>query len=298
MVSAFAWLLVEDGRLRPVWRAVLFFGIGSWVLFPRVLDPLFMSLAGPLHIEDGLSPSMVAFGECELLVGALILTAAFALYEGRSITSYGLTMSRAFGVRFWEGAAVGAVSAALVALGMIATGAMRVDGFALRGTSLATGALAWLGTNILVGFGEELWYRGYLLQTLRRSLGFWPAALALALIFTSDHYFYKHGENIYDVVTLLSLALVLSYTIWRTRTLWFAIGFHIAFDYMQLFVIGTRNGSLTPKHHLLVVSFPGSDILTGGALGTEASVLMYPVIAAIAAYVWWRFRTPDAPLSD
>lgn len=294
MIDALARPFVVDGRLRPLWRAVLFFGLGSWVLFPFLLDPVFMRIAMSMHIAPSLNPLGIAVGEFELFVGALLLTALFALYERRRVTDYGLPLRQAFRARFWEGIAIGIASAGIVAIGMIATGAMRVDGLALSGSHVAIAALAWLGCNIVIGFGEELWYRGYILQTLWKALGFWPAAIVLALIFTSDHYFFKRGENLYDVVTLFSLGLMMCYSVLRTGSLWFAIGFHIAFDFMQLFVIGTRNGSLVPADHLLNASFPGPDVLTGGPLGTEASVLMYPVIAALWLYVWARYRGPAA----
>ena len=124
-------------------------------------------------------------------------------------------------------------------------------------------------------------------------MGFWPGATVVALAFTADHYFTKPGENIWDVITLVSLSLMMSYSVLRTGTLWFAVGFHIAFDYMQLFVIGTPNGSQFPAGRLLDVTFDGPWWLTGGVLGTEASFLMYPAIALLWLYVWWRYR--DGP---
>jgi hypothetical protein len=59
---------------------------------------------------------------------------------------------------------------------------------------------------------------------------------------------------------------------------------------MQLFVIGTPDGALVPVGRLLNVSFQGPAWLTGGVLGTEASFLMYPLIALSWLYVWYRFR--------
>ncbi|HEV3483572.1 MAG TPA: CPBP family intramembrane glutamic endopeptidase, partial [Candidatus Acidoferrales bacterium] len=121
-------------------------------------------------------------------------------------------------------------------------------------------------------------------------IGFWPATTVIALIFAAEHYFFKQGENIWDVITLVSLSMLLSYTMLRTGTLWFAVGFHIAFDYMQLFVIGTPNGSQFPVGRLLDVRFNGPAWLTGGVLGTEASFLMYPAIALLWLYVWRRYH--------
>src|SRR5581483_6256258 len=157
------------------------------------------------------------------------------------------------------------------------------------GRALALAALAWLGANLCVGLAEELWFRGYLLQTLWRSIGFWPATVLISLVFAADHYFFKTGENIWDVITLVSLSMLLCYSVLRSGTLWFAVGFHVAFDYLQLFVIGTPNGDRLPQGRLLDVSFQGPDWLTGGVLGTEASLVMYPLIALAWLYVWWRF---------
>ena len=180
--------------------------------------------------------------------------------------------------------------AAMVATGMIALGGMQIKGFAGSASALTLSALEWLGAMVCVGIAEEFWFRSYLQQTLWKSIGFWPAATVVALIFAAEHYFFKAGENIWDVITLISLSLLLSYSMLRTGTLWFAVGFHVAFDYLQIFVIGTPNGSQFPVGRLLDVSFNGPAWLTGGVLGTEASFLMYPAIALLWLYVWWRYR--------
>ena len=80
----------------------------------------------------------------------------------------------------------------------------------------------------------------------------------------------SRSNSIGDAITLVSLSTLLSDTMLRTGTLWFAVGFHIAFDYMQLFVIGTPNGSLYPAGRLLDVRFSGPAWMTGGVLGTVA----------------------------
>src|SRR5215472_10371990 len=140
------------------------------------------------------------------------------------------------------------------------------------------------------GVAEEFYFRSYFLQTLWKAIGFWPAALAIAALFAADHYFLKAGENLRDVITLVGISLFLCYTVRRTGLLWFAVGFHFAFDFMQLFVIGTPNGSRVPEGRLLDATFHGPAWLTGGVLGTEASVLMYPLIVLAWVFVWWRYR--------
>ena len=287
------FFLNAEGRLRHFWRTAIFFALSVFIA-PFLLQYPFVPVQKWLHIGDGLSADSIAFGESINLLVALLCTIPFAIYEHRGLLSYGFPLRSMLGPRLWEGFIVGVVMAALVAIGMIALGGMQIKGFALKGDALLYAGLAWLGANVLVGLGEEYYFRGYFLQSLWRSIGFWPAALVIAAIFAAAHYFFKPGENIWDVITLVTLSLWLCYTVLRTGNLWFAVGFHIAFDFMQFFVIGTPNGKQIPQGRMFDVTFNGPAWLTGGVLGTEASFLMYPLIAAIWLYVFWRFRgRPD-----
>jgi len=281
--------IAPDGKLRAIWRATIYYAAGTWLVFPLV-DAALALLSKSAHLSPGLTAGNIALSEFANFLTALICTGAFALYERRRVDSYGLPVNRAFSWQTFEGAAAGVIMAGAVAIGMIMLGGMQIKGLASSGGALVFFALAWLGANICVGVAEEFWFRSYLQQTLWKSIGFWPATTLIALIFTAEHYFFKQGENIWDVITLISLSMLLSYTMLRTGTLWFAVGFHIAFDYMQLFVIGTPNGSHLPVGRLLDVRFNGPAWLTGGVLGTEASFLMYPAIALLWLYVWWRYR--------
>jgi uncharacterized protein len=282
-------LLGPDGRLRLIWRAIVFIVLAYWVL-PLALDPAFSFIAARLHIAADFSAANIGLQELENLFVALLSTAIFAWYERRRVDDYGLPLQRAFGAPTGEGVLAGILMAGAVAAGMYFLGGMQIHGFANSGGSLALAALAWAAANICVGIAEEMWFRGYLLQTLWKSIGFWNASIVISLLFTADHYFFKTGENIWDVITLMSLSLLMCYSVRKTGTLWFAVGFHTAFDYMQLFVIGTPNGARVPQGRLLDSGFEGPDWLTGGVLGTEASLLMYPAIAMLWAYVWWRYR--------
>lgn len=286
--------LGDDGKLRHLWRAVIFI-----VLYQFVVSRLVFMVVAPLakawSVPDDLSPASIAFGEAANLVVGLICTLPFMVLEGKGLGAYGLPLRRAFGARSWEGFAVGIAMAGAVAGAMILLGGMQVHGLALAGEAMALSALAWLGANVLVGLAEELWFRAYFLQALWKSIGFWPAAAVIAAYFAALHYFFKDGENVWDVITLVSISVLLCYSVKRTGSLWFAVGFHIAFDFMQFFVIGTPNGNQIPAGRLLDVTFDGPAWLTGGVLGTEASVVMYPMIALAFAYVHWRHRPKAAP---
>jgi membrane protease YdiL (CAAX protease family) len=178
---------------------------------------------------------------------------------------------------------------------MIATGAMKVHGLALAGTGLPWFGLLWLGANVLVGLNEEYLFRGYALRALWRGAGFWPAALIRPSIFAGLHLSKPH-ENAMDIGMIFVLGLALCLSVRQTGTLWWAVGWHAAFDFGQFFLIGTHNGGQTPGGHLFEVSFPGTAWLNGGELGTEASVFMVPAAIATFVYVGWFLREKnDAP---
>jgi len=285
-------VLGPDRLLQPIWRAALYFLL-TFVALPFLFDPGVEAIFRWMHMRVALTPGLIALSEGESFLAALIATGLFAWYEGRRIDSYGMPIREALSPRVWEGVLAGVVIAGGVALGMILLGGMQVHGVALGGGMLAHFALAWLATMVLVGVAEEFWFRAYFLQTLWKAIGFWPASLIIAAVFAGIHYFFKRGENVWDVITLVWFSLLISYSVLKTGTLWFAVGLHISFDYMQFFVIGTPNGAMIPQGRLLDVSFNGPAWLTGGVLGTEASFLMYPLLALLTVYVWWRFPAAD-----
>jgi uncharacterized protein len=282
-------LIGEDGKLRPFWRAAIFYALTFWAL-PWLARPLLTALFIRIDLPPGLTPQLVAFVEAQYFLIALIPTAFFAWYEHRRIGDYGLPPAKALNAPTWEGIVAGAIVPGAVALGMLALGGMQIHGWAAPPSALALSMLAWALANVCVGIAEEFWFRGYFLQSLWRSIGFWPAALTVSAAFAALHYFAKPGENIWDVITLVWFSLLLCYSVKRTGTLWFAAGFHGAFDFMQLAVVGTPNGGQIPVGRLLDTSFSGPAWLTGGALGTEASLLIYPMLTLASLYVWLRYR--------
>jgi membrane protease YdiL (CAAX protease family) len=291
--SPIAAIFVGPHGLRYGWRFLLF-ALAIWLAGEYLEGPLAFFLAQRLRIDpDALSaPVMIVF-EGVSLAEVLLVTAIAAWLERRRIDQYGLPLSQAFRERFWKGMLAGLLMVVFVGGSMILIGAMRVAGFALRGGEVFVQGFLWLAAMILVGLSEEYLFRGYALQALWRSIGFWPAALITTGLFAAAH-FSKPHENAMDIGMIFFLGLVLCLSVKRTGSLWWAVGWHAAFDFGQFFLIGTRNGGQTPVGHLLNVTFPGPAWITGGELGTEASVFMVPAAIATLVYVGWALRGKNA----
>jgi putative glutamine amidotransferase len=95
---------------------------------------------------------------------------------------------------------------------------------------------------LIVGLTEEYLFRGYALQSLWRGAGFWPAALITTAIFAGDHLEKPH-ENAIDIAMIFALGLILCISVRVTGSLWWAVGWHAAFDFGQFFIIGTPNAA-------------------------------------------------------
>jgi membrane protease YdiL (CAAX protease family) len=272
-----------DG-LRHGWRFVIF--VAAIFLVAQFLEQLAIGfLEAKLHVDRSAlsAPSLILSDGFDLIV-VLIVTGVFALCERRGIDSYGLPINEAFGGLFWNGVIAGLAAVAFVAAGMLVTGGMRIHGIALRGADLISSPLLWLVAMLFVGVTEEYFFRGYALQSLWRGAGFWPGALITTALFAGLHLVKPH-ENAIDIGMIFALGLIICISVRITGSLWWAVGWHAAFDFGQLFIIGTPNGGHVPQGRLFDVTFPGPAWATGGELGTEASYFMIPAVVGTFIYV-------------
>jgi hypothetical protein len=150
---------------------------------------------------------------------------------------------------------------------------------------------------LALGFAEEFLFRGYALKTLADAIHFWPAAIVLSSLFGLMHLFFKPQEDWIDPVSVSLYGIFWCLTLRRTGSLWFAVGFHAASDYTDMVVFAEpntgNNGQAVPGH-LLNVQFHGPAWLTGGPRGTEASLLVFVVLAGL--FYFFNQAYPAQPI--
>jgi len=279
-------IFIGPDGLRHGWRFLIF--VAAIVLVAQFLAQFAIAfLEVKLFVDrSALSASSLILGDGFDLIVILIVTGVFALCERRRIDSYGLPINEAFGGLFWNGVIAGLVAIAFVGVGMLVTGGMRIHGLALQGTDIIASPLLWLVAMLFIGVTEEYFFHGYALQSLWRGAGFWPAALITTALFAGLHLVKPH-ENAIDIGMIFALGLIICISVRITGSLWWAVGWHAAFDFGQLFIIGTPNGGRVPQGRLFDVTFPGPAWSTGGELGTEASYFMIPAALGTFLYIIW-----------
>lgn len=243
-------------------------------------------------------PGPIIAAEAISLLCALLGAWVMSRWEGRPLTRYGVGLAEGSGRMFAEGALWGLATNALVIALIAAGGGYSISGLNVHGSQMVTATLLWLLTFLALSLYEEIYFRGYPLYTLSTGMGFWPTATLLSLLFGALHYFEKPGETWVDGVTVTLVALFFCFTIRRTGSVWWAVGWHFTWNWASMGVFGSPNtanqGQPLPGH-LLAGTFHGSQYLTGGGMGAEASLWMFPVLALLFWAVGRRHRAARFP---
>jgi membrane protease YdiL (CAAX protease family) len=235
------------------------------------------------------------------LAGSAACVYLMARIERRRFADYGFTRRGAFGPLFREGAVWGLATIGTVVAVMALAGGYSVRGLALRGADILVYMLLWAAAFLVASLFEEIVFRGYELFTLATGIRFWPAAVVLSAVFGFYlHYSQKPNETLVDGLSVTLIALFFCLTVRRTGNLWFAIGWHWTFNFGALFLFGFPNtgnqGGLPIPGRLLDSMTRGPAGLTGGPMGAEASLIIFPILAILFAAFHFRHRTVKYPV--
>ena len=263
-----------DG-LRPGW------GFAFYVVAFLAIQKLAVQLAWVHDFGDsGLWSRMIE--EAGDLLAAVIPAVVLIRVEGNPWGAYGLPGRQAFGRRFWMGALWGFAAISLVIVALYGAHAFFFGHIVLHGKRLLRFAAFWTTYFVLVGLYEDFLFRGYAQFTLARGIGFWPAALVLSCIFGLEHRG-NEGERWSGILIAILIGLFFCLTLRRTGSLWFAIGFHAAWDWGETFFYSVPDSGMVSPGHLLSSSLHGPAWLTGGSVGPEGSLLCFAVIMLVWA---------------
>jgi membrane protease YdiL (CAAX protease family) len=309
--SALRKILVGKDGLRAGWSLLIFIVIFAAIAFcvrvigHRVHPPVPKAANTP---PEPASPSFLFIAESIPFLITVLVTWIMSKIERRAISVYGLGDSRKL-VHFLAGLAWGVICLSLLILTLVKLGPLVIDGRLLFGSDIVRYGAIWLVGFFLVGMLEEYLTRGYLQYTLTRglaavyewafktrhskALGFWTAAVIFSILFGLGHG-KNPGESPIGLLSAGLAAMVFCFSLWRTGSLWFAIGLHTSWDWGQSFLYGVADSGLMAEHHLLATHPVGKPILSGGATGPEGSIFILPVLGLIALIILFTLRRAPA----
>jgi len=289
----------DEPRLRAGWRLTL-----------QTL--LFIALAAPLLVFTvvlNLMGVMPISSNAELLIYATIMvisttTSVFIarrLFDRRNIESLGLSLNKQAIEDLFAGFLIPALMMALIFflewifgwsdyLGVIGTLSSMLR-------SLPS-ILFLLLTFILIGWWEELLSRGYHLQNLEDGINLPIATILSSSVFGIQHLLNPNSGSIFMVAAGIFLAgLFLAFAYVRTRQLWLPIGLHIGWNFFEGPIFGFPVSGI--KAEGLFVHEPiGPELITGGAFGPEAGLIILPALALGVLLVYYITHGRNAAKID
>jgi len=222
--------------------------------------------------------SMVA--EASMLLAAILPGLVMARIEGLPFGDFGLPARGAFGRNFWVGTLWGIASLTVLMLVLRAAGAFTFGSLNLHGGRILKFALYYALLFLLTGFFEEFLLRGYSQWVLTKGMNFWPAAALLSISFGAIHSA-NPGEAKTGLVAAGLIGFFLCLTLRRTGDLWWAVGFHMAWDWGESYLYSVPDSGAILPGHLINSSLHGPVWLTGGSVGPEGSYLAFVVIGTL-----------------
>ncbi|HVI99158.1 MAG TPA: type II CAAX endopeptidase family protein [Sphingomonas sp.] len=250
-----------------VWKVIHF------PLVLLVIGMVFMFVAASLTgVGTGLlqKAGLPSVGPATVVPGALgaaLFTGAYLafvkLVERRTPTAFGLA---GWAKELGAGLLIGFLIFSAIVGVMALFGGYRVVG--TRGLEVL-----WpvLGISLISGFPEEIVLRGVVFRLLERWLGSWIALAISALLFGAGHLANPNASWFAAICIAFEAGIMLAAAYMVTRRLWAAIGIHAAWNFTQGGIYGIAISGLDTQG-VFVPRIAGSDLLTGGAFGAEASL--------------------------
>lgn len=296
-------------RIWPIVRIlivqlILFVGIvgnlAAWGIFVLLVDKLnWLDIDYHGKTLGTVSPDGRVLGMCVLILTNLILVLlAWRLLDRKRPHQLLWSFQPGWSQALMWGLLAGVGEVLLVYGALLALGTVRAE-WGLHTVSTRTWAVAlgWLmASSVLAPLSEEIWYRGYVFQNIKRGWGIVAGTVASALLFGGLHLLNPNAEILGAANIAMEGLLFILGMLWL-RSLWFPIGWHAAWNFAQFFLFGLPNSGFTVGDMglsgttLLVSVVSGPRLLTGGDFGMEASITRTIIlIGAIAAMFLLRHR--------
>jgi membrane protease YdiL (CAAX protease family) len=208
--------------------------------------------------------------------------------DRRSIMSLGLKFDREMRREFVFGLLAGFGLISIVFLVLWSLEAVTIVDISFPAQSLAV----MTAIMIMVGFSEEVLFRGYILNNCMDSFNKYAALLITSLAFSVSHLL-NPNPSLMGVVNIVLAGLLLGLYYVHRRNLWFPIGVHITWNLFQGSFYGSEVSGATTDS-VMTLEVTGSDLVTGGPFGFEASIVtsVVLILAIMSIHLRYRERPP------
>jgi membrane protease YdiL (CAAX protease family) len=295
----------RDGRPRPIWRAVLFFLMGAFlVTVGNVLTIFALNLIWPgtdavLAAAD-VPPLRLAVPIFAVRVAVLLLCSWLFLstLDQRSFRTLGISFYGGWMRELLMGAVLGAGLMLLVAGALVAGGWLQYGGRTGNAAAVLPQALGFALFLALPAAGEEFVARGYLFQRVLDAWGPLWATLVLSLFFGFAHLGNPSVTALSTINTVLA-GVLLAVAYLKTRALWLPVGLHWAWNAAMGPGLSLPVSGLQVGPPIFSVQTAGPQWLSGGNYGPEGSIVLTGACIGAIVLLWRaRWLTPSPAMRE
>lgn len=267
-------------RLRAGWRlliqTLLFFLFGTIIVI----------LAASLGLDIG---SLIFGNVLNFIATTGSVYIARRWLDKMSFESLGLKLSQQALVDVLVGIGITVVQMGFIFVVMLGLGWLTFEGFAWEFdpiSTVITGVLTFFIGFIIVGWNEEVFSRGYHLQTIASGANLFWGVIISSAIFGALHLVNPSATWV-STAGIFFAGIYLAYGYIRTKQLWLSIGLHIGWNFCEGVVFGFPVSGLD-IYALTRIEVTGPEIWTGGAFGPEAGLIVLPslLIGGILIYLY------------
>lgn len=264
-----------SGRLRAIWRAVVF--VPLFIVFFLLFSLVVALAVGTEQLEQTLEFTLAVGGLGFVLAGLLAALLLLRLLDRRGFHTLGLWFYPGWGRELGLGLAGGVCLISLVVGGQWAVGSVEFVGLAAGSSMLVRGAL-W---NVLIllpaAAGEELLFRGYPFQRLVESVGAYWATTAFAVLFGIAH-LSNPSPTVLSTLNTSLVGVLLALCYLKTCGLWLPIGLHFAWNYALGFLYSLPVSGIRLEGIFWRTEVSGPAWLSGGTYGPEGSIFCSAIV--------------------
>lgn len=279
--------------IRAGWlRAVL--SLPLWTAAQVLLSIVALGLIGSDKADDMAylvrTPSGIIVQLLQF-IGTLAVVLLFRRFiDRRSLISLGFALDSRIAKDLIAGVLCGIALISSIFVIIYLLGGITITGIAFPGVPL----IFMTVMLVIVAVNEELFIRGYLLTNFMASTNKYVALAISSLIFSVGHFF-NPNTSLIGFLNIILAGLVLGIYYVHRRNLWFPIGIHFAWNLFQGPFYGSEVSGV-PVPSVVQITSTGSELLTGGSFGFEASVVTSVVLAlsVFVIHLLYRSRAVDS----
>ncbi len=248
--------------------------VGGLVAFSEwSLRLLFSSSA----ISDVTKYGIISVTDIALAMAGYIVL--FRFYEKRKISELSIAS-------FGKNAAVGFLTGVLLQSAFILVIYLAAS-YTIKDVNPVSSLLPSLTTAINAGFIAEILLRGILFRITEEALGTVIALLIQVVLFTVMHINVPGGNLLSLATTVVQAGLLLPAAFVLTRSLWFPIFLHFAWDFIEPGIFGAVNPGNNVGGGLFTSSIQGPWLITGAQMGPQNSLQAFIFCSTLTVLFLW-----------